>query len=66
MKTRHYIIGQDGNHAIGERLFWNNDLGWVGREDATTFRPRERESGSLSLPMGGKWIEVIPMTIKRS
>lgn len=43
-------------HETGEHLYWSNDGGWVGRQEATMFSPRERTA--FNLPAGGEWEQV--------
>ena len=46
---KQYII-RNSECAI---LYWNNNMGWVGKEDATIFSSTEREE--LNLPLEGVW-----------
>ena len=36
------------------RLWWSNEIGWVGRKSATVFLVVEKQR--LNLPIGGKWV----------
>jgi hypothetical protein len=44
-----YII----RHTYTPGMYWSNEYGWVGRDGATRFSQRERDT--LSLPIAGYW-----------
>jgi len=37
-----------------EALYWSNQWGWTGIEEADAFT--EEEAGKLNLPVGGEWV----------
>lgn len=40
---------------LGSPLFWSNEFGWAGTEDADTFT--EEQKAEFNLPLEGVWAE---------
>lgn len=55
MKEYKIISRWEEDDETGEKLYWNNQFGWVPRYDADKFD--ETESKELRLPLGGEWEE---------
>ena len=48
METTDQVVEQ------GHPLWWSNEFGWTGTEDADVFTQEQRDE--FNLPLGGEWV----------
>ena len=61
-KLNEYIIEKNNYCFDDEKLYWNNQDGWVSRDNATVFSDEEKRN--VNLPMEGNWKRIDELTFQ--